>query len=125
MTLHFTAGSGQVHHGVNTVKTLHFLHALTSDLYFIVCCIGYEYPDVGGRQTVEEQCISWASFGLLMEPLNLLTAKNKVSTKMHRPGAKLWPRTPKILSDNVLDDAIDRRLGVNKMLCCVVLPVCH
>ena len=97
MTLHFTAGSGQVHHGVNTVKTLHSLHALTSVLYFIVCCIGYEYPDVGGRQTVEEQCISWASFGLLMEPLNLLTAKNKVSTKCIVRGQSFGPGPRKYL----------------------------
>ena len=35
------------------------------------------------------------------------------------------PRTPKILSDNVLHNAIDRMLGVHKMFCCTVLPVCH
>ena len=39
--------------------------------------------------------ISKATFGFLMEPLNLLTAKNTMSTKMY---------------DNVLHNTIDRRL---------------
>ena len=35
------------------------------------------------------------------------------------------PGPPTMLRNNVVHNAIDRRLGVNKMFCCMVLPVCQ